>query len=179
MPWADKIAAFFARKVGSGAYDWRRADRRLVLRDIYAPGRSGHGAGVVAVAIDTSGSIICDPTLLQRFMGELAGILEDVRPKRLLVLCIDAAVHAVDEVEEASDIMTLKPKGGGGTDFRPAFDWLAKENLEVDALVYLTDGYGTFPKSAPSYPVIWGNITPTLPPTHYPFGEVEIGRAHV
>lgn len=172
VPWADKIAAFFARKVGSGAYDWRRADRRLVLRDIYAPGRSGHGAGVVAVAIDTSGSIICDPTLLQRFMGELAGILEDVRPKRLLVLWIDAAVHAVDEVEEASDIMTLKPKGGGGTDFRPAFDWLAKENLEVDALVYLTDGYGTFPKSAPSYPVIWGNITPTLPPTHYPFGEV-------
>jgi predicted metal-dependent peptidase len=172
VPWAEKIAAFFARKVGSGSYDWRRADRRLVMRDIYAPGRSGHGAGTVAVAIDTSGSIICDPTLLTRFMSELAGILEDVRPKRLMVLWIDAAVHAVDEVEEAGDIMALKPKGGGGTDFRPAFDWLAKENITPDALVYLTDGYGTFPQAAPEYPVLWGSITPTLPPTHYPFGEV-------
>lgn len=172
VPWADKIAAFFARKVGSGSYDWRRADRRLVVRDIYAPGRSGHGAGIVAVAVDTSGSIMYDPTLLQRFMGELAGILEDVRPKRLLVMWIDADVHAVDEVEEADDIRHLKPKGGGGTDFRPAFDWLGKQNLEPDALVYLTDGYGSFPQSAPAYPVLWGNITTNLPPNHYPFGEV-------
>lgn len=172
VPWADKIAAFFARKVGSGSYDWRRADRRLVMRDIYAPGRSGHGAGTVAVAIDTSGSIICDPTLLDRFMGELAGILEDVRPKRLMVLWIDAAVHAVDEVEEAGDIRHLKPKGGGGTDFRPAFDWLGKENITPDALVYLTDGFGSFPQGAPEYPVLWGNITKNLPANHYPFGEV-------
>lgn len=172
VPWADKIAGFFARKVGSGSFDWRRADRRLVTRDIYAPGRSGHGAGTVAVAVDTSGSIIGDPTLLRRFMGELAGILEDVRPKRLMVLWIDAAVHSVDEVEEADDIRHLKPKGGGGTDFRPAFDWLAKNDITPDALVYLTDGYGTFPQRAPEYPVLWGNITKTLPASHYPFGDV-------
>lgn len=173
VPWNEKIEAFFARKIGSGAYDWRRPDRRLIVRDIYAPGRSGHGAGTVAVAIDTSGSIVADPTLLDRFMGELAGILEDVRPKRLMVMWIDADVHAVDEVEEPGDIATLKPKGGGGTDFRPAFDWLARENIEPDALVYLTDGYGTFPPKAPSYPTLWGNITPQLTNNgHYPFGEV-------
>ena len=172
VSWSDKIKAFFARKVGSGSYDWRRPDRRLIVRDIYAPGRSGHGAGIVAVAIDTSGSIVSDPKLLKRFFDELAGILDDVRPKRLMVMWIDAAVHSVDEVEEPADIRHLKPKGGGGTDFRPAFDWLAKEGIEPDALVYLTDGYGTFPQPAPSYPTLWGNITKDLKDGHYPFGEV-------
>lgn len=41
--------------------------------------------------------------------------------------------------------------------------------LEPDALVYLTDGHGTFPTQAPSYPVLWGNITPNY---KYPFGDV-------
>lgn len=172
VPWAEKIEAFFARKVGSGAFDWRRPDRRLIMRDIYAPGRSGHGAGTVVVAIDTSGSIYADPSLLKRFFTEMRGILDEVKPRRLLVMWIDAAVHAVDEVEEASDLTSLTPKGGGGTDFRPAFDWIAKEQLEPDALIYLTDGYGSFPSSAPSYPTLWGNISPELKDTHYPFGEV-------
>jgi predicted metal-dependent peptidase len=172
VPWADKVQAFFARKVGSGSYDWRRADRRLIMRDIYAPGRSGHGAGTVVVAVDTSGSIIADKGLMDRFMGELSGILEEVRPKRMLVMWIDADVHTVDEVEEAGEIRSLKPKGGGGTDFAPAFKWLDDKHIVPDALVYLTDGYGSFPQHAPSYPVLWGNTSPQLTEGHYPFGEV-------
>lgn len=169
VSWTDKIQAFFARKVGSGSYDWRRPDRRLVVRDIYAPGRSGFGAGTVAIAIDTSGSITDE--LLKRFLSEIAGVIEDVRPKRLLVMWIDAAVHRVDEIDEASDLLTLKKAGGGGTDFRPAFDWLHKENVEPDALIYLTDGYGSFPDVEPEYPTLWGNISLDLPDTHYPFGD--------
>lgn len=172
VPWAEKIEAFFARKVGSGSFDWRKPDRRMIVRDIYAPGRSGKGAGLVVVAVDTSGSIIADPRLLKKFFAEMSGILEEVRPRRLMVMWIDADVHAVDEVEEATDLKSLKPKGGGGTDFRPAFTWLEKEGLEPDALVYLTDGYGSFPQHAPPYAVLWGNISPELPETHYPFGEV-------
>lgn len=172
VPWADKVQAFFARKVGSGSYDWRRADRRLVVRDIYAPGRSGHGAGTVVVAVDTSGSIIADKGLMDRFMGELSGILEEVRPKRMLVMWIDAAVHAVDEVDDPGEIKHLKPKGGGGTDFTPAFKWLDTNHIVPDALIYLTDGYGTFPQRAPNYPVLWGNVTKSMPDSHYPFGEV-------
>jgi predicted metal-dependent peptidase len=172
VPWADKVQAFFARKVGSGSYDWRRADRRLVMRDIYAPGRSGHGAGTVVVAVDTSGSIISDKGLMDRFMGELSGILEEVRPKRMLVMWIDADVHSVDEIDEPNEIRLLKPKGGGGTDFSPAFKWLDNNHIVPDALVYLTDGYGSFPQNAPSYPVLWGNVSENLTEGHYPFGEV-------
>jgi len=168
VPWQEKIESFFARKVGSGSYDWRKPDRRLIVRDIYAPGPTGFGAGDVVVGIDTSGSI--GQTELDRFFAELRGILENVKPKRVHVVWCDAQVHKVDVVEEVEDMGGLKPHGGGGTDFRPVFDWIEKEGLEPDALVYLTDGLGAFPTHAPKYPVLWGAIMENV---KYPnWGEV-------
>ena len=173
VDWKDKIISLFARKVGSGSYDWRRPDRRLIVRDIYAPGRSGFGAGTVVIAVDTSGSI--GERELNMFFAEMSGILEDVKPKRLVVMWCDAKVHRVDEIEEASDLCALRKKsipGGGGTSFIPVFDEIKKMGLDnVDALVYLTDGYGVFPGTPPEYMTIWGSITqPGL--VKYPFGDV-------
>lgn len=170
VDWKEKIRALFARKVGSGTFDWRRPDRRLITRDIYAPGRSGFGAGTVVVGVDTSGSI--GPKELDMFMAEMAGILEDVRPQRLVIMWCDAAIGRVDEAEEAGDLLTIRAKGapgGGGTSFIPVFDKIDEMGLQPEALVYLTDGLGSFPKRAPQYPVIWGNI---YPQSKYPFGDV-------
>ena len=173
VDWKDKIASLFARKVGSGSYDWRRPDRRLIVRDIYAPGRSGHGAGTVVIGIDCSGSITQNE--LDMFFAEMAGILEDVKPKRLVVMWCDAAVGRVDEIEEAADLMSLRKNpipGGGGTDFRPVFREIEKMGLEnVDAVVYMTDGYGTFLSKPPEYVTIWGNISPPGA-VKYPHGDV-------
>lgn len=165
--WQDLIRAFFARKVGSGSYDWRKPDRRLIQRDIYAPQRSGNGCGDVVVAVDTSGSI--GQRQLDVFFAELRGILDDVRPNRLHLVWCDAKVHHVDELDESSDLGGLKPHGGGGTDFRPVFEWIDEHNVRPDALVYLTDGMGDFPEDEPNYPVLWGDI---LKCAQYPFGEV-------
>lgn len=167
VSWQDRIRAFFARKVGGGAYDWLRPDRRFMVRDIYTPARSGHGCGTVAVAIDTSGSI--GQRELDQFFGELRGIIEEAKPQRVLVMWCDAQVHQVDEIFDVSDIGGLKPHGGGGTDFRPVFDWLDDNSVVPDALVYLTDGMGSFPTHAPLYPVLWGDI---MNCARYPFGDV-------
>jgi len=175
VPWQEKIDAFFARKVGSGSYDWRRPDRRLIARKdpIYAPGRSGHAAGTIVVAIDTSGSIAADPTIIDRFFAELSGIVEDLKPRRLLAVWCDAKVHRVDEVEDASDLKALRAQpvpGWGGTSFIPVFDYIAEHDLTPDALVYLTDGDGSFPSAEPSYPVLWGDISKHS--SKYPWGDV-------
>jgi len=45
--------------------------------------------------------------------------------------------------------------GGGGTDFRPVFDWVEHENRTPNMLVYFTDAEGDFPKVPPNYPGIW------------------------
>jgi predicted metal-dependent peptidase len=167
VPWQEHIRSLFARKVGAGGYDWRKPDRNLILRDIYAPRRSGHGCGTVVVGVDTSGSI--GNKELAAFFGEMRGILDDVRPTRLVVIWCDAKVHKVDYIEDSNEVNTLKPHGGGGTDFRPVFDYIWEHDLNPDALVYLTDGMGSFPDKAPNYPVIWGNIYKGM---KYPWGDV-------
>ena len=167
VDWREHIQALFARRLGSGSYDWRRPDRRLIVQDIYAPGRSGFGAECVVVGIDTSGSI--GQAELNMFMAEVSGILEEVRPKKLFCVMCDARVNVVHEFDNAADLRSVKLVGGGGTDFRPVFDWINKQGLTPDALVYLTDGLGSFPSRAPNFPVIWGNI---YPQAKYPFGDV-------
>lgn len=169
--WQEKIQAFFARKVGGGSYDWRRPDRALIVRDpaIYAPGRSGFGAGTIVVGIDTSGSI--GQAELDVFFGELRLIIDEVRPRKIIVLWCDAKVHKADEIEDAEDVGGLKPAGGGGTNFNPVFDWIEEQGIDIDALVYLTDGYGAFPPVAPKYPVLWGDIMCGRG-VKYPWGDV-------
>jgi len=170
VDWKEHIQALFARRLGAGTFDWRKPDRRLIVRDIYAPGRAGFGAGTVVVAVDTSGSI--GQRELDMFFGEMSGILEDVRPRELLVMWCDAHVHRVDEVYdpgELNDLRMQKAPGGGGTAFEPVFDEIHSRGLEPEALVYLTDGMGSFPQQAPAYPVIWGNI---YKDSKYPFGDV-------
>lgn len=170
--WRDKVEAFFARKVGSGSYDWRRQDRRMTMYDFFSPMPSGRGCGTIAVAVDTSGSIAADPKIIDMFFAELSGILDDLNPARMVVLWCDAEVHRVDEIQDAQDLKALRAKpvpGWGGTAFEPVFKRLEDDNIVPDALVYLTDGEGSFPSIAPSYPVLWGNISQY---SKYPFGDV-------
>jgi predicted metal-dependent peptidase len=170
VSWKEHIQALMARTLGTGSWNWQAPDDQLIYRDIYAPSRSGFGAGVVVVGCDTSGSITDKEITM--FFAEMAGILEDVKPRQLFIMWCDAKVHRVDECEEAGDLNSLRAKkapGGGGTSFIPVFDEIEKLGLKPEALVYLTDGCGTFPSQRPNYPVIWGNIYPNM---KYPFGDV-------
>lgn len=175
VKWTDHIEALFARTVGSSGYDYRRLDRRLITRGIGAPGKSGKGCGTIVIAIDTSGSIYGVPQLLERFFAETSGILEELRPRRIVLMWCDAQVQRIDDIEDAADLMTSYYKGaagGGGTSFVPVFKKIRKLDLDAppDCLLYLTDGDGSFPDKAPDYPVIWGDISGR--PEKYPFGKV-------
>jgi predicted metal-dependent peptidase len=166
IPWQEHIRSFFARKVGNSAYNWRKPDKRMIQRDIFTPARSGYGCGDVIVAVDTSGSI--GQKEIDTFFGEVRGILEDVKPMKLWLVWCDAQVHRVDELDSGADLAGLKPVGGGGTDFRPVFDWAEQSNVRADAIVYFTDMMGTFPDHAPETPVIWADIYNRI---KAPFGE--------
>lgn len=167
VDWREHVRALLMRKAGSGGYDFQKADEELIIRDIYAPQRSGHGVGTVVCVIDNSGSV--QQSDYDLFYGNVAGMLDDLRPKCLHVIWCDLAVHKSIEVDNAMDLIGLKVGGGGGTDFRPAFDEVARLGLKPDAMIYLTDGLGDFPEHAPDYHVIWGSI---YEPAKYPFGDV-------
>lgn len=172
ISWEEHIFGWFAKKIGAGSYSWRTPNRHMLVRDeqIYSPGRMGNGANIVVVGADTSGSI--NDETIAMYMGELSGMIETLRPKRIVLVWCDAEVNRVDEIEDPSDLGLIRAKGavgGGGTDFRPVFDLIDEMGIgdDVDALVYLTDLYGPFPSEAPKYPVLWGCINDQKAP----FGE--------
>jgi predicted metal-dependent peptidase len=170
VDWQDVLRALVARKLGADRYDWQRPDRRLIVRDIYAPSRSSFDTGTVVVAVDTSGSVINE---LDLFLGVVASIFSDMKPRELIILWCDAHVHDVDHCDDASDLEVIRrrgARGGGGTEFYPVFKWVKDNNVYPDLLIYLTDGqaWSGFP-AAPSYPTIWGNIRPG---SRYPWGDV-------
>jgi predicted metal-dependent peptidase len=172
VSWQEYIHGWARRKMGGGSYNFQRPDRRLISRQpcIYAPSRSGFGADHVVIGVDTSGSI--GKQEVNMFFAEMSGVLEDVHPANLWVMWCDAYVHRVDRVEDMSDLQAMYEAGvpgRGGTSFVPVFEKIKEMNIKPDALLYLTDGYGTFP-SDPGYHVLWGSIA--LTPEGYPFGEV-------
>ena len=143
--WSDTIPA---------DYSWMRPNRRHVWAGIYLPGVIREGVGEVAIAVDCSGSV--NARQLKLFEAELCSILDGTRPERVHVLYFDSEVQKV-ETYAAGQPVRLNPVGGGGTDFGPCFDWLDEQGIRPQTLVFLTDLYGSFPLSAPAYPVLWAS----------------------
>jgi predicted metal-dependent peptidase len=146
-------------------YSWMRPNRRHVWSGLYLPGITSEGVGEIAVAVDCSGSV--SARQLGLFQEEIRSILAGQRPRLVHVIYFDAAVHKV-ETYQAGEPISLVPVGGGGTDFRPCFDWLRERGIVPEALVFLTDLCGTFPRDAPPYPVIWASTENR----RTPFGQV-------
>ncbi len=53
------------------------------------------------------------------------------------------------------DQFKLVARGGGGTAFKPVFDWVEEKGIRPVCLVYLTDLYGPVSFDAPEYPTLW------------------------
>lgn len=69
--------------------------------------------------------------------------------------------HIISSAEELADYMEhMEILGGGGTDFRPAFQYVdsliqKKAFTGLKGLIYFTDGYGMFPVKMPSYDTVF------------------------
>jgi predicted metal-dependent peptidase len=72
---------------------------------------------------------------------------------------------------EGGDAVPTTLKGGGGTAFKPAFDWVADNVDEVDVMVYLTDGWSPDLHELPAvdFPLLW--LTTQRPAKEFLIGE--------
>lgn len=114
------------------------------------------------IVIDTSMS--CKAQLVQKFLEETYSILSQAesfyRRFRIHIIQCDERVQSDVVIEDAKrlrDYMEqFEVKGMGGTDFRPAFEYVnrllaEKAFQKLRGLIYFTDGYGTFPLKKPLY----------------------------
>jgi predicted metal-dependent peptidase len=154
ITWQDKLRSKVSATLGNDESTWSRPNRRRLAMSphTYMPGTRGNRTGVAVIEIDTSGSVA--PAELDAFRTEVAGILQDCRPERCIVLWVDSEVAGVDELEDPAEIVDLKAKGGGGTDMRVGVQWCIDNDLYPDHFICLTDGGTPWPDKAP-FPTLW------------------------
>lgn len=169
VPWAEHVRLTMAGRLGRDQETWSKVDRRRLALNpmIVMPGRRGYGCDTLVVGLDTSGSIYADPKSLAVFFAEMGGIIADLRPRRLIVIQCDAAIHQVDDVRSLDEVQALRQsgvKGGGGTDMTLIEKWVEENNVRPDMLVIMTDGYTPFSPVAPAFPMLWCMTTDVTAP---------------
>jgi predicted metal-dependent peptidase len=155
LPWKELLAQFVTSCFG-GERRWLPPNRRYISSGLYLQSRRDSRFKAV-LAVDTSGSTAKD---LPRFAGELTGLLNSFGDYELKVICCDSRIQSVEDFSPMHPFNggSVKFTGGGGTSFKPVFDFLKKEKEPPTLLIYLTDGDGDVPDK-PDYPVMWV-ITP-------------------
>ena len=163
LPWRTLLARFVAA-VAREDFTFARPPRRE--GPALLP-RAARGGLRLVAALDTSGSI--GAAELDAFVAELDALKAQVSATLL--------VHACDERLSAAGPWRFEPwepvrlpsglDGGGGTRFTPVFDWIEREGVAPDALLWFTDALGEFPPGPPAYPVLWL----VKGPARVPFGE--------
>jgi len=132
-------------------YTYRRPSRRKGFDGLILPSMRGVIPDV-AVIVDTSGSMYGNP--IKQVMSEIAPLITDLGCAGIFITC-DADVHGVFEEPDDIDELLAQLDGGGGSDFRPAFDKLAEMHHKGPTIV-ATDGWITVPDEKPmELDVMW------------------------
>jgi predicted metal-dependent peptidase len=150
--------------------DFSGFDRRHLGRGLYLEQLEGESVRVF-VCVDTSGSIADEQ--MRAFLGEVAGVLRAYPHLRADLWYADAGAHGPYPLRSEGPMP--QPVGGGGTNFSPFFEAVAKvrrEETEARAVaIYLTDGHGAFPQPAPVIDTLWVVTVGGLNLERFPFGE--------
>jgi predicted metal-dependent peptidase len=151
LPWRSLLARYMMNAARDD-YSFQRTSRRE--GDALMPRLYSQSVKVV-LALDTSGSVTRDE--LQEFLTEVDALKAQVRADVTLHACDDKLAEAGPWTYAMWEPLDLPEEisGGGGTDFRPVFEWLETDRLSPDLLVYFTDAEGPFPGKPPHYPVVW------------------------
>jgi len=161
----------FINTFAKNDYTWYPPSRRFIHMGLYLPSLRSNEIENIILAIDTSGSI--SKKELSQFAGEVNAILEEVNTTIDVLYCdTEIPENGGHEVFEKFDLpLKLKAVGGGGTDFRPPFEWVAEHGKFPNCFIYLTDMWcHDFPEVPPPYPVLW--IRTSDFDNEPPFGQV-------
>lgn len=148
--------------------DFQGFDRRFVGRGLYLEALEGESVRVF-VCVDTSGSV--NDAQVRALVSEVQGILRSYPHLRCDLYYADDRLYGPFLLHADSPVPP--PLGGGGTDFQPFFAEVEERRAphESAVAVYLTDGWGMFPRAAPHLPTLWVATPGGRAVEEFPFGE--------
>ncbi|MFW5487314.1 MAG: DUF2201 family putative metallopeptidase [Desulfovibrio sp.] len=157
----------FLQSCTANDYSWTPPNRRYIHMDLHLPSLRSQELPEIVLAVDTSGSV--DKETLDIFCAEISSLLESFDTQLTLLLC-DAAVQDVKKITRLDLPLSFDAKGGGGTDYRPVFEYIEEHGLHPACCIYMTDfECNRFP-DPPGYPVLWVNSGRRM--ANPPFGDV-------
>jgi len=140
--------------------------KKLLYSGIYLPSLYSDTLRLT-IAIDSSGSV--DEELLSTFMSEVEAILIHFPSYIIDLIVCDTKIQSYRQFV-SGEALEVEIKGGGGTDFRPVFEFIESTLEQPSILLYFSDTEGTFPEIEPFYEVMWISETKN----EVPFGELLI-----
>lgn len=167
VPW-EQVVARFVSESSKAETAWKKPNRRFLNRGVVLPSLWTPEVPDFVLACDTSGSMSED--LLRAAGSEMMHAMATCESKgapELTVVWCDTEVAW----QVVSDPKELRPVGGGGTMFSPAFRWINENRPQTKGVVFVTDGYVTDFGPEPEYPVLW-ILTGVNESFRPPFGEV-------
>jgi len=167
--WQDRLRRSVL-SLGFDTVSWTRPNSKYRPHGFYFPKHRGYQLPNILFAFDTSGSV--SDRFLGQMVAELNGLLILARNSVVRVVCCDAGVQVVCDFNDRRrlDPQRHKLRGGGGTHFRPVFDYARREK-RFRQLIYFTDACGTYPEKPPQdLNTLW--LVPHDTPGQPPFGEL-------
>ena len=152
LPWRALLAKYMVANARDD-YNYSRPSARRGDPSIFPSLRSSQVN--IVVALDVSGSIGDEE--MREFLSEIDAIKGQLRARISLLACDAELAPGSPWIFESWEEFKL-PKtfsGGGGTDFRPVFNWVEQLDQMPELLVYFSDCIGKFPEYQPNYSVIW------------------------
>lgn len=165
--WKEALSQFVCKVLG-GEHTWSRVSRHALARGHYLPGKTDMKIKA-ALILDTSGSYLQD---LPKFLAEFKALVESFGKYEIQMIQCDAEVQDVKsyDTETPMDFDKFNAKGGGGSDFRPAFKKLRELGDDFNCCIVFTDGYITMPTYPPPYPTLFV-LTPDADKDFVEWGE--------
>lgn len=140
MNWRE-IVRMNIQSIVRNDYSFTRPNRKGMHSGAILPGMKNDETIEVAIAIDMSGSIGEEDATV--FLSEVKGIVDQYTDFAIDLWCFDTDVYNYQRIthDNADDLLTYEPMGGGGTDFEVNYNFMKDNDIQPKKFIMFTDGY--------------------------------------
>lgn len=169
--WAEVLADYLGEHAGKPEMTYQRPSRRAEAAQAILQAPKTQFDPDVVVLWDTSGSMCGEEDSI---LTEVLSMCRDMDLDLRVIAC-DCAIQSDSAGTQLREVSDIEPfvKGGGGSDFTPAFNLLQQENFR-GVVVAFTDGYIGVPTVSPLHmqDTIWVLTSHGTNPTGGKWGRV-------
>jgi len=141
MDWRELLNISIQSLVKSD-FTFMRQSRKSKSMGIYLPGQKNEDKIDVAIGLDVSGSI--SSSMIEEFLGEVHGIMQQFQDFKIRIWTFDTQVNKEGYKEfdpyNADELKNYEIVGGGGTDFECNYNFMKENDITPDKFIMFTDG---------------------------------------